>query len=228
MTFRVAFGWSTLLHVGILALRPPAGLVPPASTLHPLDVTLLPARSIEIPRPAAKEQAPPPDPRPASQESRSVAEERKPPRPPSRPAPVERDHPAPLPALPTPPARPAPPPPSSARRGPAVEAPPGAGASATGLPERVFASIEHKERVREHLRKRMRYPFPRVEGRVLLQIWLGSGGNLQQATVLQASDPRLAAAALEDVRAAAPYPRFPSTLREPRARYDFLVKYEPE
>ncbi len=222
MTFRVAFGWSTLLHVGILALRPPAGLVPPASTLHPLDVTLLPGRSIEIPRPAAKEQAPPPEPRRASQESRLGAEERKPPRPPSGAAPAERGDPAPPPAPPTQPA------PSSARRGPAVEATAGAAASTSGLPERVFASIEHKERVRDHLRTRMRYPFPRVEGRVLLQIWLGSGGNLQQATVLQASDPRLAAAALEDARAAAPYPRFPSTLREPRARYDFLVRYEPE
>ena len=95
------------------------------------------------------------------------------------------------------------------------------------LSEVGFALLEHKEQVREFLRRRLKSPTLWAQGTVRLRLMLGPAGALQEVVVLEASSPQLAQAALADVRSAVPFPPFPKGLRRPHARYDFLVRYEP-
>lgn len=96
------------------------------------------------------------------------------------------------------------------------------------LPVEEFAEVEHKERVREHLRSFLLHPPLPTEGTVRIRLLLGSQGVLQQAAVLESSDHHLQEAALRDAQRAAPYPPFPRPMKKARADYEFLVRYAPE
>jgi outer membrane biosynthesis protein TonB len=50
-------------------------------------------------------------------------------------------------------------------------------------------------------------------------------GTLKEAEVIESPDPRLSEAVLEGTRSAAPFPRFPKTLKISQARYEFIVQY---
>ena len=98
----------------------------------------------------------------------------------------------------------------------------------TPLPDWQFLVIQHKQRVRAYLKSRLRYPAVQVEGTVRMRLNLTAEGILKTAEVLQASDPRLTQAALDDARAAAPYPRFLPGMKRRPASYEFLVRYEAD
>ncbi len=99
---------------------------------------------------------------------------------------------------------------------------------ASVLPAESFALLEHKRRVKEHLRSHLIHPGGGLEGTVHLRLTLGPRGTLEDANVLATSSPTLAQAALEEARAAIPYPNFPQEVTEDRIQYEFLVQYRPE
>jgi len=110
------------------------------------------------------------------------------------------------------------------------------------LAKQEFAFVEHKERVRRHLKARLHYPSffcaearggasssaGLSDGTVRLRVLLDPQGDLKQAVVLETSDPRLASIAIRDAQRAAPYPRFPGVHHPRQLRYEFLVRYKPE
>lgn len=210
MSLRQAVGWSAAAHLFLLAVRPPPGLLPAAEALHPIEVTYI-------------STAPAPRSLTHSREKRSVSpadarrvEAPDRPRPSVQPA-QERPRTEPVPMKPPVLQTAAPLPPTA---GPA--------ASVSSLPEGVFAAVDHKEAIRKHLRSFLLHPSAPVEGAVRVRLRLTPQGLLQEATVLESSDPRLKEAALRDVRRAAPYPRFPGKMKQPHADYEFLVRYEPK
>ncbi len=223
MSLKAALSCSALLHMGLLALRPPAGWVPPKEVLHDLVVTYLPVKA--TPRQSSPPPAPRVTPSPAARQKevtpalRREFEESLPPV-----APGER--PLPPPGAGPPRAEPCPQVEDRART--AERVPEISPIPAASLPEGVFASVQHKHQVKEHLRTHLRYPSPRSQGWVRLQVWLDPSGALRQLRVLENSNPALAQRALEDARAAIPYPSFPRSLRNHQARYEFVVRYEPE
>ena len=98
----------------------------------------------------------------------------------------------------------------------------------SGPPEWEFAEIQYKEQVRKHLKAHLNYPAVLLIGTVRLRLVLSADGHLQQAQVLEASDPRLQEAALRDAQSSQPYPSFPGAMRRRQAAYEYLVRYEPE
>lgn len=98
----------------------------------------------------------------------------------------------------------------------------------SGPPEWEFAEIQYKEQVRKHLKAHLNYPAVLLVGTVRLRLVLSADGHLQQAQVLEASDPRLQEAALRDAQSSQPYPAFPGAMRRRQATYEYLVRYEPE
>ena len=96
------------------------------------------------------------------------------------------------------------------------------------LPDGEIAAIQHKELVREYLRKRLHYPAALPPGTVRLRVSLSADGTLREASVTGATDPRLASCALHDARAAGSYPRFPREMGSSQAEYEFLVQYRPD
>jgi len=205
MTLRSALGCSAVFHVVLLIVRSPLGWMPLGEGVHPLEVSYVPV------------QAPAPAP----------------------PVPVRSDDAGPLrmtrsPAsIPVAAARPDPAPAQRPVIRPAVHrwaevAPPLPIPDTSRMSRQEFAFVEHKERVRRHLKARLHYPAFLSDGTVRLQVLLDPQGDLKQAVVLETSDPRLASIAVQDAQGAAPYPRFPSTRRPKQLRYEFLVRYEPE
>lgn len=211
MSLKIAIVWSTVLHLGLLTLRPPQGLSPPRAALHTLEVSYIPAAPRSgLKASPAKER---PVPSPLGPEVRPV-------RPAEVPSPILP------PATPIPPLASRLPLPVSQPR-PTVSSPP-VHSVATVLPAWDFSALEHKERVRAHLKRHLRYPAGWVEGTVRIRLLLTAEGILQSAEVLEASDPRLTQAALGDIRSAAPYPRFLPGMKRRSAAYEFLVRYQPE
>ena len=211
MNLTTAVGCSALLHLGLLAVRPPGDWVPPREALHTLEVTYWPAkaaaqnRQAPAPRPAAAPSLPsrPPE---AAKPAKPV-----PPTSANRPRPV---------------VKPVPDPAETMAARPTV---PAASTHAVRLPpEGAFARLQHKQRVKEHLRTHLQYPFPGSQGWVRLQLSLDRMGTLTLVRVLESSHPLLAQRASEDARSAVPYPSFPRSLGGQQARYEFLVQYEPE
>lgn len=96
------------------------------------------------------------------------------------------------------------------------------------MPEQEFASVEHKEWVRRHLKAHLSYPSFLADGTVRIGLLLGPAGALREARILESSDRRLAEVALRDAQKAAPYPRFTQPMRQTEATYEFLVRYQPE
>ncbi|MBI3312268.1 MAG: energy transducer TonB [Candidatus Omnitrophica bacterium] len=214
MTLKGALIWSGLIHVGLLMARPPAGLAVPRAAIEPLEVSYL---GVE----PKNNFIPPPPVQFAPMKSGNRTERVEPitsSGPMSRPEPrvefQKREAAVPM-------EKPA---------APVVSPAPAAFSTtaAVALPEWQFAVIQHKEQVRTHLKPRLRYPTVQVEGTVRLRLHLTAEGLLQRAEVLAASDPRLTEAALRDTQAAAPYPRFSSSMRRRTATYEFLVRYQPE
>ena len=207
LSLKWALIFSVLIHVSLFALRPliwPAG---PASS-HPIEITYI------VP------------PAPVRTEPRFVRMPAEPAVPVRTPAPrVERSEPRtaapadkPAPELKQPVSVPVPPPTPA----PEVLIPK---AAASNIPESSFAEIEYKRLIRQHLKNHLLYPGLGLEGAVRIQVVLDGEGMLKQAEVMEASDPRLADAALEGVRAAVPYPRFPRKLKDSPPQLEFLVQY---
>lgn len=225
MNFKAAVICSTAIHAGFLGLRPPAGLVPPRQTLYPLEVSYV---ILQGERPTPKVA-----PRPKEPQASRAADPAKPARPePLPPKPEEprkseeRPRPAEPPARP-PGAKPSPAVTPGGRSSPVADLP-SSGPRAAAMPEGEFAAIRHKELVREHLRRELRYPETALQGMVRLKVTVLPDGSLKDAVVSDASDPRLAAIALRDARSAGPYPRFPKETSSSEAEYEFLVQYRPD
>ena len=98
----------------------------------------------------------------------------------------------------------------------------------SSLPDKEFVFLDHKERVRKHLKSRLNYPAVISDGTVRLRVILGPEGSFKQAVVLETTDPRLATLAVQDAQRAAPYPHLPAKFRPRQLRYEFLVRYRPE
>ena len=86
----------------------------------------------------------------------------------------------------------------------------------------------HKQQVRQHLKSHLRFPSDWIQGTVRLRIALDSEGILQEVTLLEATDSRLAQATLKGVQSAEPFPRFPKEFKTAKTHYEFLVQYRVE
>ncbi|MBI3322307.1 MAG: energy transducer TonB [Candidatus Omnitrophica bacterium] len=222
MNFKAAVFCSAAIHAGFLVLRPPAALAPPRKTLYPLEVSYVvlapPERSPDRSRgfaprrySAALTPHPGPGPTPAKPVS-EPAQARKP-----SPQREEPPLPKPLETLKQPETT------SQLEKTPPSSSIPVSGAAA--VPDGEYAAIRHKERVREHLRKKLYYPETSLDGVVRLKVVLRPDGSLKDALVSEASDARLAAFALRDARSAGRYPPFPRDMASDEAAYEFLVQY---
>ncbi|GEM_PF-2354589 len=218
MGLKAAIGWSVVVHLGLLFSWPNEWFVPPREVLHTIEVTYQVADGRTRARQVLDtlgSMAPKPD------------------RPPATPQPAPSAT-APRLSLPEPPVspRPSPSPPSPEPERVSVtphpSPPPTNSSGAASLPEGEFAFLEHKQQVRDHLRAHLAYPAFRVQGTVRLLLALDPSGALQEASVLETTDPRLGLAALEGARLSVPYPRFPREMKSSQARYEFLVQYRPE
>ncbi|MBI3318054.1 MAG: hypothetical protein HYZ90_02770 [Candidatus Omnitrophica bacterium] len=210
MGIRSAVLFSVGIHGVLLLARPPEGFLPPRGALETIEISYLtlrePAGSRQPKEPAAPRGLPKPVP-PAA------------PRSPSKPVPPDPVPPEP-PLKPVVPALPAPAEPPLMKNLP--------GSSALNLSDQKFASLQHKEQVRSHLKRHLRYPDPPLQGRVRIRLLLNREGGLKELSILEATDPRLAESAFQGAKGSQPYPRFPAPLKGPQVRYDFLVRYEPE
>ena len=215
MSWKGAFLYSALLHIGLFSCKLP-GLVLARQTPHPLEIAYLPVVKVEVAEPAA---SPTPQPAQIQASPRAAPPLSAPIRPVVPPAPPPRRE-----AL----LRSVPPPRLQPVLKEAVVSPPRD--DAVHLPEGEFAALDHQEQVREHLRRRLLYPAGGFEGVVRLRISLNAQGILKEAAVLESSNPELARVALEDARAAVPYPVFPRPMEKEkqRADYEFLVQYRSE
>lgn len=216
MTLKSAFLWSLAVHLGLLTFQAPGRFVPPPERLEPVEVFYLP------PPPAAQQEKVLP-PRSAPPQIKTIA----PPGVFPSPPPVQKI--SPEPPKPVPVSPPASVPAVKGRKPPppVLEPAPTPSVSQVAqlLPEAEFAEVTHKEQVREHLRTVLRYPDAPIQGVVRIRLDLGPAGHLREVQILQASDARLAEAALAGIRQAVPYPRFPVEMKKRRARYEFLVHY---
>lgn len=213
MSFKVSVFWSVLVHAALLTLHPSfAGALPFRN--HGPYVMVELKKSIEVsPPPVATARTEPAVPSTAPPEKRPEI---------PRPAP-RSSHPAPAP-IPAPvPIRAVP----KEVREPPIPLPPSP-RPVTALPNWEFLAIQHKQRVRAYLKSHLQYPAVQVKGTVRMRLNLTAEGILKRAEVLETSDPHLTQAALDDARAAAPYPRFLPGMKRRSTSYEFLVRYEPE
>ena len=224
MTLRSALGCSAAFHVVLLIARSPLGLLPFEQALHPIEVSYLPVKVPEPVSAVAEPKRMPPVPA-GNDDGGSFPVFRRP-----SPLPVPAERPVPRPTL-----RPA------VHRWTEV-APLPLPADTSRMSRQEFAFVEHKERVRRHLKARLHYPaFLCAEARggasssaglsdgtVRIRLLLDPQGALKQAIVLETSDPRLASIAVQDAQGAAPYPRFPGVHHPRQLRYEYLVRYKPE
>lgn len=214
MNLKIALGCSLVLHLTLLAIHPPKNLIPPAQALNKIEVTFEPqsfasAATSHSPAlsPSKTAQGPVSSPvaqlLPAPVKSAAVVRSAEP---------VSQQAVAPL-----------------AVKGPTVSmvqpmvTPTLGGVSS--LSEEDFSAFQHKQWVRQHLKRYLTYPTLYLEGSVRLSLTVRADGTLKEARIRDASDPRLATVALSGVQNAAPYPRFPSQMKEAEVDYDFWVQY---
>ncbi len=201
-------GWSILVHIGLLSIRPSVDILPQVETPHVIEVSYLPKQVGKIPPPPPK--------------AKLVIEAT--PSAPVAPAALQ----PPRLTIPSPP--PPPPVPEPVRSPePVVQAvviPPEPSSMSSSLPEDSWVALQHKELVREYLRKNLKYPLLPREGTVRFQIFLGKEGGLRHLQLMAASDAVLAAQTLADIQRAGPFPSFPEGLDQSQVRYEFLVRYQ--
>ena len=215
-----------MIHLGFLGIRPPAGIIPPRETLNSIEVTY---QSVieEGPRNRGRENAivsreisrkEPAKPDPALASSREPVQPFK-----------QVFEPKSLPRSQTRPVSPAQAPRPEVKIGageesqkPSVSIPKG---MAAGLAESAFASVEYKKLVRQQLKNRLAYPLIGIEGTVKVHLVVDPDGLLKQVEIMDYSDRRLAEAALDGIRSAAPYPRFPKEMQADSQDFEFLVQY---
>jgi len=207
MTLRSALGCSAAFHFALLVSVSPFGWLPLGEAARPLEVSYVP---VQVPPPA------PPAPI-RSDDSDPIPAVRRPAPAPARTAAADGSDPVPAPR-----------PVFHRAEHHWTEIAPPPLPKTSYLAKQEFAFVEHKERVRRHLKARLHYPAFLSDGTVRLRVLLDSQGGLKQAVVLQTSDPRLASIAIQDAQGAAPYPHFPGTRRPHQVRYEFLVRYKPE
>jgi len=239
VSLKAALLCSLLIHVGLLATRPPVDRVPPRSSPEVLEVTYLPISlekgSTAIPKRKGSAAVP------LRKGAISVSKQKE-----ASAAPVfveRKKTPSPLKGALAPLKGSTPPPPKISRSQPAPEparptvqsAPAGSPSpdqtlakispAAASIPGGEFALVTHKEQVREHLKEHLKYPVFWVQGSVQLRLDLDQNGALRQAVIVKTSDSRLSEEALRRAKSAAPFPAFPKALRKRQIRYDFLVQY---
>jgi protein TonB len=147
------------------------------------------------------------------------------------------------PPPPRPVQRPAPPPPpprravqAPARPEPAPDttrtAPPQAPQQAAAPAARAADAIaaEYRARLQALIEARKQYPMQlqlrRVEGTVELRVTIAADGSVRDISVATEINARLAASAVEAVRAAAPFPAFPQGLAGPTRVFPILLTYK--
>ncbi len=203
MTLRGALGFSAAFHVVLLTAIPSSAWLAPRQKRF--EVSYVPVAVVR-PQSLPVSQRQVPDPVPAA---------------PVAPAPrISTPIPAPVPV---PAVRPV----SRPIKRDDVAVPPRSPAISS-LPDKEFLFLDHKEKVRKHLKARLNYPAVLSDGTVRLRVILGPDGSFKQAVVLETSDPRLAGLAVKDAQSAAPYPPLPAKFHPRQVRYEFLVRYRPE
>ncbi len=226
MNLKSAVLLSLMIHLGFLGIRPPAGIVPPRETLNSIEVTYQSAEervqrnrgrenavvSRENPR---KEPAKPP---PSLASSREPVQPLKPTGEPKS-LPRNQTRPSPSAQAPRPEVKIGA---EEESQNSSVSVPKG---MAAGLAESAFAAVEYKKLVRQQLKNRLAYPLIGIEGTVKVHLVVNPDGLLKQVEIMEYSDRRLAEAALDGIRSAAPYPRFPKEMQADSQDFDFLVQY---
>ncbi len=225
MTLKEAAGWSVIIHLGLMMVKPAVGMVPSPESLHTIEVTYLSvgaeAARIGGEGPVHKAMV-------TGQEAASgfpTKPMESTPVPPRLPEPSLA---GPKPSLPSPiREEPAPRPSVTADVAPVLPqgVPLSTSQGVTSLPEGEFAVVFHKQQVRLHLKRHLIYPATLISGTVRLRLSLRPDGALKEAVVLQASDSKVRELALEGVRSAEPFPRFPKELKSAGVQYEFLVQY---
>ena len=229
MSLKVALGLSVAIHLGLMRVQLPRYQVAPPQALHKIEVILEPEPAAPRAHQNRPQEAKAPQIPLAWVSSRQET---------AAPLPVSKSvEPAPQPAaMPSAPA-------GSEGKSLKVSLPPKidllpaptrelwvqSGPDSSGvslLPEREFALFQHKQGVRERLKSYLTYPTLWVQGSVRLHLTVRADGTLQEASIQEATDPRLARAALSGAQNAAPYPGFPKEMKEAQVNYDFLVQYQ--
>ncbi len=225
MGFKTAVGFSVLIHAGLLMVHPPEGAIPQRKVLNTIQITYmrLPAKES---RPVRSEPAvlPPPSALRSFDNLRVQGPGRSEPvLPGPGPAQIKPIQRTPIDTIRPNPSNDKP------QKSPELKfdltPPPPSSNGASNFSESQFDLVRYKQMIRRHLKSRLSYPLEPIEGTVYVRIVVDPAGKLRQVMVLQASDPRLAELAVEGIRSAAPYPRFPSALKDPQADYEFLVQY---
>lgn len=198
---------SVLLHISLAFAL--ARVPKPEKPRPPVRISIAPPPAPpKPPSPAVTPPKPtPPKPKPKPKRRRVVRKRRPPPTP--RPAPAPKPEPEPEPeappAPPTPPAPPAPPAP------PRPPPPPG-----PTLADKKAALARYLGRVRREVKKKRRYPRAArrlgTEGTVRVRLRIRADGSLIDAQPLGGGNPLLIKAAMQAVRAAAPFPQIPKIL----------------
>ncbi|MBI1953170.1 MAG: energy transducer TonB [Candidatus Omnitrophica bacterium] len=231
MRLKGALGWSLALHAGVLALPLPRGFIAYVPTGKPLSVTFMGSPSVAAAAAAAKQ---------AAVKAQDLVEVKRPsvspaaaavekPRRAPPPAPARLEKPAPKPAAPAPSRKEL----AGPLKGPAppehqAERSRDDGGASIQMLSGSFLSLEHRQKVREHLKGRLTFPAVWIRGFVHMRLTLEPEGRLVTAQVLESSDPKLSEAALREVQQAAPYPAFSRDVSEAALQYDFLIRYEPD
>ena len=203
MSLKSALALSVAAHISFLLVSSQVRAARSAPAARSIEVSYVPAPD------------PPPRPAPAPVVQAVLA-------PPETPV-VRSAPPAPRPAPAAAAVRPAPappvlPPPPPAPRPRIV----------SSISEGEIASYRHRQEVRQHLRPYLKFPPDWRQGSVRLLLILDPQGKVDEMTVLEATDPRLAEIALDGARSAGPFPPFTKGMKGPRAQYEFLVQYKAD
>lgn len=196
---------SVLLHISLAFAL--ARVPKPEKPRPPVRISIAPPPAPpKPPSPAVTPPKPtPPKPKPKPKRRRVVRKRRPPPTPRPAPAPKPEPEPEAPPAPPTPPAPPAPPAP------PRPPPPPG-----PTLADKKAALARYLGRVRREVKKKRRYPRAArrlgTEGTVRVRLRIRADGSLIDAQPLGGGNPLLIKAAMQAVRAAAPFPQIPKIL----------------
>ncbi|MCM8811882.1 MAG: hypothetical protein NC910_02375 [Candidatus Omnitrophica bacterium] len=207
MSLKVSVAASVLLHMGLLAIRPPSGIVPSRETLHPLEISYIALSGKDVNR---RKTGPP-----AAIVRPSVPD--KPVLPAVAPKEQKPDTVRKQLEVATPSVR-------RSTKSSVADLPVLRGAGAV-IPQSAFALVEYKNLIRQHLETNLVYPRNPIEGAVRLRLSIRPDGQLKTAVLLEASDPLIGELAVKGVQEAVPYPRCPDELKNSLPDLEFLIQY---
>ena len=219
MSFKLTLLFSLFVHLGLLAVRPPAGMIPPRETLHSIELTYVSDRV--VPRREAASSVQKRSVLQKSSRAKMSPQKRVQPKKVVRPKPPRKVS---RPVKPTVKRVTRPKREVSARIKEPAAAPRAAG-DAVNIPESEFIILEYKQMVRDHLKHRLRFPEESIEGDVRIHLVLDKLGRIHQTRVMQSTDALLSRLTLQGVHSAAPYPRFPAKLERSQTDFEFIIQY---